>query len=220
MDSVGPAERPALYPLSLDLSGRAVLVVGAGRVAARKVEGLLAAGALVTVVAPEVCEEINTLAGRPGFTVQVRRFAPGDVEGKWLVIAAAGPESVNRCVAGLAEQARIFCNVVDAPGLCSCQMPAVVRRGLLQIAISTGGASPALAASLRRRLEAEFGPPWAELVDALGELRRHYRARYPDEPATRHRLLREFVDSDVPALLTEAGEREAFSREVERWKSR
>jgi siroheme synthase-like protein len=220
VDSVDPHGAPALYPLYLDLSGRPVLVVGAGRVAARKVEALLSAGAQVTVVAPDVCEEFDTLARRPGLTIEIRPFAPGDMDGRWLVIAATGSADINRWVSELAGRARIFCNVVDKPDLCTFHVPAVVRRGLLQLAISTGGASPALAAHLRRRLEAEFGPAWAALIDALAELRRHYREKYADDLATRGRLLKEFVESDAPALLTEAGDREAFARELERWKAR
>ena len=220
MDGLNLPERPALYPLYLDLRGKAVLVVGAGRVAARKVEALLAAGARVTVVAPEVSEEFDTFAGQPGLNIKVRPFTADDLAGVWLVIAATGSADVNRLVFEGAERAHILCNVVDEPDLCTFQVPAVVRRGLLQLAISTGGASPALAAHLRRRLEGEFGPAWAELLDALAELRRHYRRKYPDDIATRGALLKEFVASDAPALLTEAGDREAFSRELERWKAR
>lgn len=220
MDSVDSHERSALYALYLDLEGRPVLVVGAGRVAARKVRALLAAGAQVAVVAPDVCEEFDALSGRAGLDVEIRPFTSGDLDGKWLVIAATGSAEINRWVSELAGRARIFCNVVDKPDLCSFHVPAVVRRGLLQLAISTGGASPALAAHLRRRLEAEFGPAWAELLDALGGLRAHYRRKYPDDIATRGRLLKEFVESDAPALLIEAGDREAFARELERWKGR
>jgi precorrin-2 dehydrogenase/sirohydrochlorin ferrochelatase len=220
VDSLGPSERPALYPLYLNLSGRPVLVVGAGRVAARKVGPLLAAGARVTVVAPDVSEEFDTLSGRDALSILKRPFTAGDLDGKWLVIAATGSAQVNRRVSELAEGACVLCNVVDEPDLCTFQVPAVVRRGLLQLAVSTGGSSPALAAHLRRRLEAEFGPAWAELIDALGDLRRHYRDKYPDDIATRGRLLKEFVESEAPALLTEAGDRAAFNRELERWKAR
>jgi len=220
MDSVSSSERPPLYPLYLDLRGKAVLVVGAGRVAARKVEALLTAGARVTVVAPGVSEVFNTYAGRPDVAIEVRPFTRGDIEGKWLVIAATGSAETNRWVFELSERARILCNVVDEPDLCTFHVPAVVRRGLLQLAISTGGASPALAGHLRRRLEAEFGPAWANLLEALADLRAHYRQKYPDDIATRGRLLKEFVASDAPALLTEKGDREAFSRALERWKAR
>ena len=220
MDRLEPSERPPLYPLSLDLSGRAVLVVGAGRVAARKVGPLLAAGAQVTVVAPDVSEEFDTLAGRPGIAIEIRPFNRSDIDGKWLVIAATGSASINRWVSELAESARIFCNVVDEPDLCTCHVPAVVRRGMLQLAVSTGGASPALAAHLRRRREEQFGPAWGELLEALLELRKHYRQKYADDEETRARLLKEFVESSAPALLVEAGDRDGFARELERWKAR
>ena len=220
MDSLDPTGRPGLYPLYVDLSGRAVLVVGGGPVAARKVAGLLAGGARVTVVAPDICDELEALAGREEVTVERRPYAAEDVDGQWLVIAATRRADVNRAVFEQAERARVFCNVVDDPDLCTCHVPAVVRRGMLQLAISTGGASPALAAHLRRRLEAEFGPAWGDLLEALLELRRHYRAKYPDDAATRSRLLKEFVESGAPALLVEAADRDAFAREMERWKAR
>jgi siroheme synthase-like protein len=220
VDRLDPTEQAALYPLYLDLRGRAVLVVGAGRVAARKVGPLLTAGAQVTVVAPDVSEEFDTFAGRAGITIEIRPFTHSDLDGKWLVIAATGSADINRWVSELAERARVFCNVVDDADLCTCHVPAVVRRGMLQLAISTGGASPALAAHLRRRLEREFGPAWAELLEALLVLRRHYRTKYPDDAATRSRLLKEFVESSAPALLVEAGDGEAFARELERWKAR
>jgi len=95
-----------------------------------------------------------------------------------------------------------------------------VRRGLLQLAISTAGASPALAAHLRRRLEEEFSPAWAELLEALADLRSHFRQKYPDDAKTRGQLLKEFVASPAPGLLVEHGDREAFAQELERWKAR
>ncbi len=220
MDSLSSAIGPSLYPIYVDLRDKPVLVVGAGRVAARKVEALLAAGARVTVVAPEVSGEFVNFAGRSGLSIEVRPFRADDMTEAWLVIAATGAPEINRWVFEHARRMRVLCNVVDEPDLCTFHVPAVVRRGLLQLAISTGGASPALAAHLRRRLEAEFGPAWAELLDALGELRRHYREKYPEDIATRGRLLKEFVESDAPALLTEKGDRKAFSRELESWKAR
>lgn len=207
-----------LYPVYLDLSGREVLVVGGGPVAARKVGSLLRAGAAVTVVAPEPCRQVARLAEEQEFALEQRRYHSEDIEGKWLVIAATGDEAVNERVADDADGARVFCNVVDAPEMCSFQVPAVVRRGLLQLAISTGGASPALARRLRRRLEEQFGSPYEDLLEGLLELRRHVQEEYPDRAERRRQVLEGFLDSPAPARLLEDGDRAAFREMLEQWK--
>lgn len=138
------------YPVFLDLRGRSVLVAGAGKVALRKVKGLLEAGANVTVVSPR-CEE--GFAGL-NVTLRKRRFRPSDVvDGMALVFAATDDRKVNQAVALAAARKRIPANVADAPGECDFLVPARLRHGGVQIAISTGGASPRLAKGLREKLE-------------------------------------------------------------------
>lgn len=209
-----------LYPAYLDISGRPVLVVGAGTVAARKIGRLTECGAEVTVIAPEVCETTRRLARDHDIDIRTRNYRDGDVEGAWLVVAATGREEVNRRVSADAERAGVFCNVVDVPALCSFQVPAIVRRGLLQLAISTGGASPGLARRLRKRLEEEFGPGYGELLKGLRELRDHIQAKYPKDAGRRRDILVGFLDSSAPDVLLEDGDVEAFEAKLEQWKLR
>jgi uroporphyrin-III C-methyltransferase/precorrin-2 dehydrogenase/sirohydrochlorin ferrochelatase len=139
-----------LLPLFLNLTGRAVVLVGGGPVATAKLRQLLAADADVRVIAPDVTDEI---AATPGITVERRPFEPADLDAAWLVVAAATP-GVNRQVADAAETRRLFVNAVDDPANASAFLSGVVRRDGVTLAISTSGAAPALAALLREGLDA------------------------------------------------------------------
>jgi len=139
-----------LLPLFLNLNGRDVLLVGGGPVAAAKLQQLLAAGAQVRIVAPAVTAEIQP---HPDVTIERRPFAPSDLDGAWLVVAAATPD-VNRQVAEEAEPRRLFVNAVDDPANASAFLSGVVRRDGVTLAISTSGAAPALTALLREGLDA------------------------------------------------------------------
>ncbi|BEQ17090.1 precorrin-2 dehydrogenase/sirohydrochlorin ferrochelatase family protein [Desulfoferula mesophila] len=184
------------YPALLDLSGRLVLLVGGGRVAARKLASLLEAGARVRLVTPALCQEARELAGLEGVELIERGFEPGDVEGAWLVISATDDEDLNRSVAVAAEAARVFVNVVDVPPMCSFIVPAVVRRGELTLAVSTGGASPAAARRLRQGLQAQFGPEWADYLAILRAARQKLTAQ--GRPAAENRpLFYQLVDSQL-----------------------
>ncbi len=152
------------YPVNLVLDGRQCLVVGGGRVALRKVEGLLSCGARVRVVAPRITPELRMLSE---VMFDERRWRPDDLAGVWLVIAATDDPAVNGAVYQAGERAGIWVNGADDPANCSFTLPSVVRRGDLQIAVSTGGRSPALASWLRRRLEGEIGPEYADLLEIL-----------------------------------------------------
>jgi precorrin-2 dehydrogenase/sirohydrochlorin ferrochelatase len=152
------------YPVNLVLDGRPCLVVGGGKIALRKVEGLLACGGRVRVVAPAVVPELLALEG---VTVDQRPWRADDVEGMWLVIAATDDPAVNRAVYDVGQRAGVWVNGADDPANCSFTLPSVVRRGDLQIAVSTGGRSPALATWLRRRIEGEIGPEYSTLLDLL-----------------------------------------------------
>jgi uroporphyrin-III C-methyltransferase/precorrin-2 dehydrogenase/sirohydrochlorin ferrochelatase len=160
-----PPVGPELLPLFLRLAGRRVLVVGGGRMAALRVEQLVRARAEVLVVAPEVLPEIAARAVR----VERRPFAPGDLDGAWLAIAAATPE-VNRAVGAEAERRRIFVNAVDDPSAATAYSGGVIRRGAVSVALSTDGRAPALAGLLREGIEAllpEQVPAWLERAEAL-----------------------------------------------------
>jgi uroporphyrin-III C-methyltransferase/precorrin-2 dehydrogenase/sirohydrochlorin ferrochelatase len=140
----------ALYPAFLKLAGRRVVVVGGGSVAASKLDGLVTAGAVVTVVAPAIA---GSIAARNDVTVVEREFVEADLDGAWWVVAAA-TAAVNRVVAAAAEARRVFVNAVDDKDTATAYLGGVVRRGAVEVAISTGGTAPALAGLLREALEA------------------------------------------------------------------
>jgi uroporphyrin-III C-methyltransferase / precorrin-2 dehydrogenase / sirohydrochlorin ferrochelatase len=172
---VSAGGEPALLPVFLKLEGRKVLVVGGGAVAESKLQALLAARALVSVVAPEVRETIA--AAR--VPVLRRPFEPADVDGAWLVVAAAPPD-VNRQVLAAAEARGVFVNAVDDPAHGSAYLGGVLRRGGVTIAVSTEGKAPALAGLLREALEAALPEDVAEWVTAAAALREEQkRARVP-----------------------------------------
>ncbi len=155
------------YAAFLDLRGRLCVVVGGGEVAERKVEALVASGAVVRVVAPEFTELIRKFAEEGRVELVKRPYREGDLEGAWLAIAATDDPEVQKAVKEEAERRRIFCNVVDQPELCSFIVPSVVNRGRLKIAISTSGASPAAARRIRERLEEEFGREWEVFLELM-----------------------------------------------------
>ena len=158
----------------IDLTGRGVLVVGGGPVALEKVEGLLTAGASITVVAPEIITELAEL----DVALVQRRYRTADLEGHFLVVAATSTTSVNRRVFREAEERHLLCNVVDVPDLCSFILPAVHRHEPIAIAVSTGGASPALAQHLRDQIATVVRPEHADLARRLRELRPWAKANF------------------------------------------
>jgi siroheme synthase-like protein len=160
------------YPVVLRLAGRACLVVGGGPVAARKAAGLAECGAAVTVVAPDVVPDIDAL----GVTVERRPYEPGLAGRFALVVTATGDPSVDGAVAADAGRAGVFVNSADDPDNCTFFLPSVHRDGPVTVAVSTGGASPALAAWLRRRLGAEAGPGLGTLAELLEAARLGMRA--------------------------------------------
>lgn len=159
--------RLAQFPVNLNLAGRAVLVVGGGRIALRKTSQLLVAGASVTVVAPEILEDFDTL----GLDLVRRPFRDSDLDGKRLVVTATGVRSVDQAVFEGAEQRGIWVNSADDPERCTFTLPAVVRRGSLLITTSTAGASPALSSYLRNQLDRCIGAGWAEVAEELSSRR-------------------------------------------------
>jgi uroporphyrin-III C-methyltransferase/precorrin-2 dehydrogenase/sirohydrochlorin ferrochelatase len=173
-DTASALRVPSLYPVFLKLDGLPVVVVGGGTVAAQKLDGLLAAGARVTVIAPEASAEVRRRA-----TVIERAFRPEDLDGARWVVAAATP-AVNREVAAAAAARGLFVNAVDDPRAASAYLGGVVRRGEVEVAISTGGAAPALAGLLREALEAVLPhdlESWMEI--AIRERAAWKRARVP-----------------------------------------
>jgi uroporphyrin-III C-methyltransferase/precorrin-2 dehydrogenase/sirohydrochlorin ferrochelatase len=160
-----------LLPVFLKLEGRRVLLVGGGRLAKSKLPALLAAGAVVRVVAPEVDPEIAGAA----VTLEHRGFVPADLDGAWLAIAAATPE-VNRAVSRAAEERRVFVNAVDDVASATAYLGGVVRKGGVVVAVSTEGRAPALAGLLREALESALPDDATEWVKAAASLRARQKA--------------------------------------------
>jgi siroheme synthase-like protein len=164
-----------MYPLFLDLSGKRCLVVGGGRIALRKVIALLRAHAVVAVVAKQCCRRFTSVAHR--VQLQVRPFDESDIDRSLtLVIGATDCPDVNRQISVLASLHNIPCNIVDQPDLCSFIVPAVVRRGDITIAISTGGAVPRLSRYLKTIAARAIGPQCSELAAYLAAIRLRLRA--------------------------------------------
>jgi precorrin-2 dehydrogenase/sirohydrochlorin ferrochelatase len=177
------------------LDGRRCLVVGAGTVAESKIESLLAAEASVHVVAPAATPRIREWAREGRIEWSARKYVPGDLGGIFLVIAATGLPTLHEDIYAEARSRGVLCNAVDEPQRCDFYFPAVVRRGELQIAISTGGLSPALAQRLRKELEQQFGPEWEEWVAQLGRTRDELKS-IPMPPEQRKRLLHQYASLD------------------------
>jgi precorrin-2 dehydrogenase/sirohydrochlorin ferrochelatase len=159
------------YIACLRLSGRRCVVVGGGDVGLEKVEGLLACGGDVTLVSPEAIEPLRELAAEGSIHWEQREYRSEDLEGTFIVIASTGDTDVNIRVFEEAERRAMLVNVVDVPPLCNFILPAIIRTGPLAIAISTAGASPALAKRIRDEIAEEYGEPYARLAVLLNEVR-------------------------------------------------
>jgi precorrin-2 dehydrogenase/sirohydrochlorin ferrochelatase len=178
----------SLFPIFLKMTGRACLVVGAGSVGEAKIRSLILTGASVQVVAPRATPAVVEWADSGRIRWEARTFVPTHLDGMFLVIAATSSVEVNDLVFREARRRGVLSNVVDDPVRCDFYYPAVVRRGSLQIAVSTGGQSPALAQRLRRELENQFAPEYADWVEHLGQERKELLARVT-HPEYRRRLL-------------------------------
>lgn len=161
-----------LFPMFLKLEGRQCLVVGAGKVGEPKIGGLLESGAHVRVVALDASPIVRQWARSGKIDLELRPFVADDLDGAFLAVVATNSRTLNERVYHEAQRRRVLCNVVDVPDLCDFFYPAVVRRGDLQIAVSTAGQSPSLAQKIRQQLEKQFGPGYAPWVTELGETRR------------------------------------------------
>ena len=164
------------WPVNLLVAGRRVVVVGAGRIAARKIGPLLDLAADVLVVAPKAGDEVVAWADQGRLAVIRRPFEPADLDGAWLAVAATDDPAVNAEVFEAGEARRVWVNAADDPGRCSFTLLSVVRRADVVVAIGTGGRSPALAAWLKRRIGEEIGPEYETLIDLLSTAREEMRA--------------------------------------------
>lgn len=191
-----------LYALFADLERREVLVVGGGEVAARKVEALLHAGARVCVCAPELAPALAELLARGRIEHRVESFRPEWLDDVWLVVAATDDAGFNARLAAEASQRRRLANIVDDAALSSFQVPAVVDRDPLLVAVSSSGAAPMLARRLRVQLETQLDPAWGALARLFARHRDAIRARFPDL-AARRRWYEALLDGPILALLSD-----------------
>jgi precorrin-2 dehydrogenase / sirohydrochlorin ferrochelatase len=162
----------SLFPMFAKLEGKRCLVVGAGKVGEPKIGGLIETGAHIHVVTLQASGTVHQWARAGKIVLEMRAFAPADLDGTFLTIVATASRDLNGSIYREAQRRGILCNVVDVPEYCDFYYPAVVRRGDLQIAISTNGRSPSLAQKLRQQLERQFGPGYARWVAELGETRK------------------------------------------------
>jgi siroheme synthase-like protein len=188
------------YPIFLDLKGRQVLVVGGGNIAQDKVEKLLAAGALVQIVSPELNDYLEDLVKQGVIGYRCGEFAGSDLKGKFLVVSATDNKLANETVARLACERGLLCNVVDQPALCNFITPALVTRGHLQIAISTGGDSPSVTQRVKREIAELIGDEYAEFLEIAADLRAEGQRRFTDY-SRRRELMRKFVESEALDLI-------------------
>jgi siroheme synthase-like protein len=188
----------------IGLQARQTVVVGGGNVAARKVEGLLAAGARVKVISPVFIPELQSLADSGVITCCQRRYQEGDLEGAFLAIAATDETEVNHAVWTEATRRGCLVNVVDDPEHSSFILPAVLQRGDISLAVSTGGSSPALARRLRERLEKIIGPEYETLALLMAELRPELLASFSRGNERLQAALR-IVDSDILNVIENQG---------------
>ncbi len=162
----------SLFPMFMKLSGKQVLVVGAGRVGESKIAGLFETGARIRVVALEATPAVRGWAHEGTIQLHLRHFRSEDLNDALLAVVATSSRALNERIYGEAQVRGIFCNVVDVPDLCDFFYPSIVRRGDLQIAVSTAGNSPSLAQNIRHQLEKQFGPGYSDWVRELGETRK------------------------------------------------
>jgi len=185
----------SFFPILLKLKAKTCVVVGAGKIAAAKAAGLLSSGAQVVVIGPRASKWVKSQARAGKMIWHRRRVVPADVDHAFLVVAATSSNATNEAIFRACVERGVLCNVVDDPEHCDFFYPAIVRRGPLQIAISTEGHSPALAHRLRLQLEQQFSPEYGAWVEKVGRLRRKLLNRGL-APAERRRILAQIASHE------------------------
>lgn len=203
---------PVYYPVYLNLENKRCLVVGGGEVAERKVLTLLEAGAGVMVISPRLTARLRELVRQQRITWLERGYQKGDLKDCFLVIGATDDRKLHKQLTAEADQYNLLINIVDVPEYCNFIVPSTVKRGDLLISISTGGKSPALAKKIRRQLEQEFGPEYAEFLNLMGQCRQEIIRKVPDGQR-RKAIFQQLVDTDLLQLV-KAGDEEGFKQRV------
>jgi precorrin-2 dehydrogenase/sirohydrochlorin ferrochelatase len=204
--------RPDYYPAFLNLRGKKCVVIGGGKVAERKVSALVRSGACVRVISPEITPILERLKSAGTISHVARGYRKGDLKCAFLAIAATSNEKVNRAVS---HEAPFLVNVVDVPELCNFIVPAVMGRRPLTIAVSTGGASPAMAAAIRRELELLYGNEIGRYLLFLGKLRKEALKKIVDKK-TRENFLKKAATKEILGILRDEGFLKAKERVLER----
>ena len=197
------------YPIFLDIEERDVVIIGGGPVCERKAETMMKYGARVTVVAPEFTEALKGWAAEGKIKIARKRYDPRDLDGASIVIASTDDEAVNTQIATDCRKRRIPVNVVDVTHLCEFIVPAIVEQGSIQLAVSTGGKSPALARTLKEDLQKFVGPEYAEVNDLLGTLRPAAKKALPTD-ADRKRFFDAIIAKGVVEMIREGRRQEAY----------
>ena len=203
------AKRFPYYPIFLDIEDRNVVIIGGGNVCARKAETMMNYGAKVTIVSPEFTEEIEQWGREGKLTIRRKRYDDADLDGANIVIASTDDQSVNEQIAADCRRRRIPVNVVDVTPLCEFIVPAIIDKGSVTLAVSTGGKSPALARTLKEDLQRMVGPEYAEVNDALGTLRESAKRVLPTD-VDRKRFFDGIIAKGILDMLREGRRREAY----------
>ncbi len=202
-------KRYPYYPIYIDIEDRLVVIVGGGNVCARKAETVLGYGARVTIVAPELTDEIEAWAAEGRVAVRRKEYEEDDLDGASMVIASTDSPCINGRVARDCRRRKIPVNVVDVTHLCEFIVPAIIQKGSIQIAVSTGGKSPALGRTLKEDLQRLVGPEYTEVNDVLGTLRPGAKSVLPTD-VDRKRFFDGILASGVLEMLREGRRREAY----------
>jgi siroheme synthase-like protein len=197
------------YPIFLDIENRNVVIIGGGEVCARKAETMLRYGARVTIVSPEFTAEIEQWANDAKLTIQRKRYEVSDIEDAHIIIASTDDTAVNEQIAADARARRIPVNVVDVTHLCEFIVPAIIEKDGIQIAISTGGKSPAVARTLKEDLNRTVGPEYSEVNDLLGSLRDSAKATLPTD-VDRKQFFDGIIAQGVLQMLRDGRRAEAY----------
>jgi precorrin-2 dehydrogenase / sirohydrochlorin ferrochelatase len=203
------AKRYPYYPIFLDIEDRSVVIIGGGNVCARKAETMMNYGAKVTIVSPEFTDEIEQWGAEGKLATRRKRYDEADLDGANIVIASTDDTPTNERIAADCRRRRIPVNVVDVTPLCEFIVPAIIDKGSVTLAVSTGGKSPALARTLKEDLQRMVGPEYAEVNDALGTLRESAKRVLPTD-VDRKRFFDGIIAKGILDMLRDGRRREAY----------
>jgi precorrin-2 dehydrogenase/sirohydrochlorin ferrochelatase len=199
-----PSASRQYYPVFLDIAGKKCIIVGGGKVAERKCLPILAAGARVTIISPKITSVLEKQREKGMLRHIGRNYRTGDIRSAFVVIVATDSEEINRKVVSDARAEGVLLNVVDNPSLCNFIVPSVLRRGALTIAVSTGGVSPAMARTIRKRLEGLYGTDFSKYLSFLKDIRIEVMEEIQDK-RRRGLLLKELASDGILQVLMQNG---------------